>query len=156
MSKVLYLVDNSDHFNQIIVNFIQYQPYNQMNEIMNQSIYGSRRNTEDVSLPFFETSTYIIDQDMENPLKIITHEIRLDGNQKPKSFYKLQLLPSQGGHREITLEKVYGDFKRLHVHIEETFKNELKEFQRIDKATSNVDVNSASKEIEITTLEQKF
>jgi hypothetical protein len=30
--------------------------------------------------------------------------------------------------KEITLEKVYGDFKRLHVHIEETFKNEVKEF----------------------------
>lgn len=57
-------------------------------------MYGSRRNTEDISLPFFDTSTYIIDQDMENPLKIITHEIRLDENQKPKSFYKLQLLPS--------------------------------------------------------------
>jgi hypothetical protein len=55
--------------------------------------------------------------------------------------------------KEITMEKVYGDFKRLHIHIEETFKNEIKEFQRIEKATSNVDMNSSSKEIEITTLE---
>jgi hypothetical protein len=56
---------------------------------MNQSIFGSRRNTEDVTLPFFDTNTYVIDQNMENPIKIITHEIRLDENQNPKSFYKL-------------------------------------------------------------------
>ena len=33
---------------------------------MNQSIFGSRRNTEDVTLPFFDTNTYVIDQNMEN------------------------------------------------------------------------------------------
>jgi hypothetical protein len=40
----------------------------------------------------------------------------------------MQLLSKGSGMKEITLEKVYGDFKRLHVHIEETFKNEVKEF----------------------------
>jgi len=42
----------------------------------------------------------------------------------------VQLLPKSSGGilKGITLEKGYGDFKRLHVHIEETFKNELKEF----------------------------
>lgn len=60
MSKVLSLIGISDHFNQILVNFIQYQPYNQMNE-MNSSVYMSRKNTEDIKMPFFDTNNYIVD-----------------------------------------------------------------------------------------------
>jgi hypothetical protein len=33
----------------------------------------------------------------------------------------------------IKIEKVYGDFKRLHAHIIETFQNELKEYERFRK-----------------------
>jgi len=129
MSKVLHFTGNPDHFNQIIVNFIQYHPYNQMNESLDQSGYQSRRNTEAAEMPFFDTKNYVINQNMEKLVKITKHEIRLDENQKPKNFYKLLLTPKPGETMaNITLEKVYGDFKRLHVHIEETFNNELKEF----------------------------
>jgi hypothetical protein len=31
-------------------------------------------------MPFFDTINYVIDKDMENPVKIIKHEIRLDEN----------------------------------------------------------------------------
>jgi len=60
MSKVLSLIGVSDNFNQILVNFIQYVPYNQMNE-MNSSVYNSRRNTEDIRMPFFDTNNYVVD-----------------------------------------------------------------------------------------------
>ena len=32
----------------------------------------------------------------------------------------------------LALEKVYGDFKRLHAYIEETFKNEIVEYERFE------------------------
>jgi len=38
MSKMLQLVGVCDNFNQIIVNYIQYVPYNQLNELSN-SVY---------------------------------------------------------------------------------------------------------------------
>jgi len=38
--------------------------------------------------------------------------------------------------RKIVLEKVFGDFKRLHSHLIETFQNELKEFERFERIAS--------------------
>ena len=80
---------------------------------------------------------------------IKSHGIRLDQNQKPKNFFLLEvsfnnaskpLGPSSKGARAqqqtITQEKVYGDFKRLHAYIIETFQNELKEFERLERFMS--------------------
>ena len=93
MSKVLNLIGISDNFNQILVNFIQYVPYNQLNQFndLSTSQFGSRRGTEATSMPFFDTDNYVINQSMEKPVQIINHEIRVDGNGHSKSFYKLSL-----------------------------------------------------------------
>lgn len=82
-------------------------------------------------------------------VNIKSHGIRLDQNQKPKNFFLLEvsfnnaskpLGPSSKGARAqqqtITQEKVYGDFKRLHAYIIETFQNELKEFERLERFMS--------------------
>jgi len=50
--------------------------------------------------------------------------------------------PSSKGARprkqqSIVQEKVYGDFKRLHAYIIETFQNELKEFERLERFMSS-------------------
>ena len=81
-------------------------------------------------------------------MKLISHQIKLDKKQRPKVFYVMQVNfkprkePSKkerkfagrkdkgkdGGKnqkeaevRSIKIEKVYGDFKRLHEHITDTF-----------------------------------
>ena len=51
-------------------------------------------------------------------------------------FY-LQTLNFEGRNdaksvQKFSVEKVYGDFKRLHSYIIETFQNELKEYERVE------------------------
>lgn len=79
-------------------------------------------------------------------MKIADFEVRLDQEtQKPKVFFKVEIvfrvlklaknapetLEETGSSKRITMEKVYGDFKRLHQHITDTFQNEVQEYERL-------------------------
>ena len=71
------------------------------------------------------------------------HKIKYNKEQKPKTFYEVKVFFQQQkskkkGNAEvevnlITLEKVYGDFRRLHDYIIETFNNEVAEYERFEQ-----------------------
>lgn len=74
---------------------------------------------------FFDTQNFPLSIDSGTKATIPSHEIKLDHNQKPKNFYRLVVHFKQG---KISMDKVYGDFKRLHNHIRETLETEIKEW----------------------------
>lgn len=68
--------------------------------------------------------------------------------------YSLQVAfkREQSDHQSVIgLEKLYGDFKKLHNHILITFENELKEYQRIEDLTSSGELK-ASQKIQISAI----
>ena len=60
-------------------------------------------------------------------VSIPSHEIGVDKKQNPKNYYKLVV---NFGENKIIMDKVYGDFKKLHKHIVDTFENEIKEWEK--------------------------
>lgn len=55
---------------------------------------------------------------------------------KPKQYYSFWVNFNASGKR-IEIEKLYGDFKKLHHFIKATFLSEAKEYERIDELTAN-------------------
>lgn len=83
----------------------------------------------------------------------MSHGIRLDQNQKPKNFYLLEVsFKNDKKHKSaqqkdwltISQEKVYGDFKRLHSYIIETFQNEIREYERMENIMQEEEENRES------------
>jgi hypothetical protein len=53
-------------------------------------------------------------------MEILFKRMNYEDKKQAKSLHKFDL------------EKVYGDFKRMHSHIIESFQNELKEYERVE------------------------
>lgn len=110
-----------------MIAYLKFQPYSRYTE---QNVNSNQ--TPD----FFDTFRFPMDQ-YATVVDYIRHDIRLDRNQKPKNFYTFQVyFKKEGSEQEtsetIMLEKVYGDFKKLHQQLTETFENEVKEYDKID------------------------
>lgn len=93
-------------------------------------------------------------------MRLINHFIRLDQNQKAKNFFVLEININAGGDQQsrstkIILEKQYGEFKRLHQHLIDTYTAEIKEYERIEQLTSSGDLKKNT-QVSITDIDSSF
>lgn len=146
-------------FNSILLNFLGFQPYatpsRGLSYASDPSFKGTQAFAEGVTPEFFDHQQFGIAA-QSTVVRLVAHQIRLDQSKKPKSFYEMQVFfqekledkidyrkkKSEDSEkdagakgqaptvRSIKLEKVYGDFKRLHEHITDTFRNEISEYER--------------------------
>ena len=135
MCQVFAIMSGQAQFNSALMIFIGFVPDPSQKKLEDQT---------PISPKFFDILRYQINPNLCQA-SIRNHAIRLDENQKPKSFYFVEVdfkllkiansqnQSDQDQNDKVVLEKVYGDFKRLHAHILETFQNELKEFERIQQ-----------------------
>jgi len=163
MSQVLNLLSGQVQFNQILLNFVGFAPYSQPTRGLSYadeaSMGGKQAFIEGITPELFNIENFSLSA-QTTFVRIGSHQIRLDQNQKPKNFYVIQIYfkdaarekgkkagrkdnaVAQDNQREggpqvtinqIQLEKVYGDFKRLNEYIVETFQNEIKEYERFEQ-----------------------
>jgi len=127
MCQVFAIMSGQAQFNRALMVFIGFVPDPNQKQL---------DDSNQISPKFFDILRYQINPNLCQA-SIRNHSIRLDENQKPKSFYfvdinfkLLKIVNSQSKQNvavemeqndKIVLEKVYGDFKRLHAHILETF-----------------------------------
>jgi hypothetical protein len=140
-------MNGDTQFNQILLDFIEFVPFT--------CTRTERSSDSQISLPanFFDVYSFTFGH-KEFQVKWKQHLIRLDEKQKPKNFFTLEVLFSKSGS-VMELERLYGDFRRLHEYVVATFENELREYESIERATSQGEIKEG-KQVAIAPLSSTY
>ena len=118
--------------NSHLLEFIEFEPY-QANKVKEPSsdndleILDEPSSTSpSFSLVFFNEASFPIGKE-EIEISQKSHQIRLNQQLKPKKYYSFNVLFKKSGAM-IELEKLYGDYKKMHEFIKLTFQNEINEY----------------------------
>jgi len=116
INGVVQLMRGSAQYNQALLDFLEYH-----------AAAVSKEHVEEqaLSAPFLDCVMFPVHPDTCEVVAK-THMIRLNQQQKPKTYYQFELHFNNGA--KIVIEKLFGDFKKLHSFVLTTFQNEMKEF----------------------------
>lgn len=134
MSQVLSLMKGSSQFNSDFLEFLEFIPTSM---VKNEEV---KEEDEDIeyhqhfSPVYFEAEKYVFNTN-KVLIKPKNHQVRLDPQQKPKTYYVFTV-DFEGTGAKIQLEKLFGEFKKLNRFITTTFENEIKEYERIEALTA--------------------
>lgn len=158
MNRVLRILAGQAQFNQDLLSFLQainQGPVVNTASVLDTNVFGSIVNTtlgmgiSDVSPSFYEIDKYKVAAPPGTVVVMDQHKVHLDDKNKPKTFYTIKVffqdkqpLKKNAADQSpvqlhvLSMQKVYGDFKRLHNYIIETFENERTEYERFQELQS--------------------
>jgi hypothetical protein len=151
MNHVVNLMKGSTQFNITLLEFIEFTPTETDKTAPSLNVSEDDQYNHNFMPYFFDAIKFAInDDDVEVIAK--NHTIRLNPQQKPKTYYIFDIEFKTIGAK-IHIEKLYGEFKRIHAFILSTFKNEIKEYERFEQITAQGAIND-EKDVVIAPLKQ--